>query len=64
MNVAQMIAELREEEDALTHAIAVFEKIARTRVRRRGRPPAWLVDLRNGKLGAPKRPVGRPPKKK
>jgi hypothetical protein len=42
MNVAQIVAQLRQEHESLSEAIAVLERIAGSRQRRRGRPPAWL----------------------
>lgn len=66
MNVTQMIAELHQEREALTEAMAVLEKIAQTRGKRRGRPPAWLAGLTASKMGAPraKRVVSAATKKK
>ena len=43
MNVTQIVAQLRQEREALTEAIAVLERIASSRQRGRGRPPAWLT---------------------
>jgi hypothetical protein len=45
MNVNQMIAELKLERESLTAAMSVLENIARSRGKRRGRPPAWLAGL-------------------
>ncbi len=66
MNVTQMIAELHQEREALTAAMAVLEKIAQTRGKRRGRPPAWLAGLTVSKTGAPsaKRVVSEATKRK
>ncbi len=37
-----MLAELRTEKAAIDDAIAVLERLALTRGKRRGRPPAWM----------------------
>jgi hypothetical protein len=41
--------DLRAERDSLTAAMGVLENIARSRGKRRGRPPAWLAGLSGGK---------------
>jgi hypothetical protein len=65
MNVNQMILELRAERDALTGAMAVLESIARSRGRRRGRPPAWLANLPGAKKkNRPTRTMSAATKKK
>ena len=66
MNVSQMIAELRAERDALVNAMAVLENIARSRGRRRGRPPAWLAGITAVKPApsGPKRAVSAATRKK
>jgi len=45
MDVTQMISELRAERESLTAAIAVLERMAQSRGKRRGRPPAWLANV-------------------
>jgi len=47
-----MLAELRQERDQLEEAIMTLERLARGRGRRRGRPPAWMTELKRR---------GRPP---
>jgi hypothetical protein len=37
-----MLAELRNEREAVEQAIIVLQRIAAGRGRRRGRPPAWM----------------------
>ena len=65
MNVDQMISELRAEREALTAAMSVLERIAQSRGKRRGRPPAWLSNLTAVKsAGGPKRVVSEATKKK
>jgi hypothetical protein len=45
MDVSKMIADLQAEREALTAAMSVLERIAQSRGRRRGRPPAWLAGV-------------------
>jgi hypothetical protein len=53
MDVAKMLADLRQEREALEEAILTLERLARGRGKRRGRPPGWLAEVK--KRG---RPVG------
>jgi len=55
IDVAKILAELKEEKEQLEQAILTLERLAQGRGPRRGRPPAWMSDE-----GAPKR-RGRPP---
>lgn len=41
-----MLTDLREERDQIDEAIMTLERLALGRGRRRGRPPAWLTELR------------------
>jgi hypothetical protein len=43
MDVAKILAELRQEREQIEEAIISLERLARGRGRRRGRPPAWLA---------------------
>jgi len=52
MDVLKMLADLRQERDQLEEAILTLERLARGRGRRRGRPPAWMTELKR---------KGRPP---
>ena len=52
MDIIKMLAELRQERDQLEEAILTLERLARGRGRRRGRPPAWMTELKRR---------GRPP---
>lgn len=47
-----MLAELRTEREQLIEAIAVLERLAAGREKRRGRPPAWMAEVKRR---------GRPP---
>jgi hypothetical protein len=52
MQIEKRLAELRTERDQLTEAILVMERLALGRGRRRGRPPAWMSQVKRR---------GRPP---
>jgi len=52
MDVTKMLAELRTEREAIEEAILTLERLARGRGKRRGRPPAWMTELKRR---------GRPP---
>jgi hypothetical protein len=54
IDVAKILAELKEEKEQLEQAILTLERLAVGRGPRRGRPPAWMSE------GLPKR-RGRPP---
>lgn len=54
MDVLKMLAELRQEREHIEEAILTLERLARGRGRRRGRPPAWMTELK-------RRGPGRPP---
>ena len=75
MDIMKMLAELRQEREAIEEAIITLERLARGQGKRRGRPPAWMAALKSkqeeeeesgdktdkaDKPGAKKR--GRPPK--
>ncbi len=51
MDVAKMLADLRQEREAIEEAIITLERLARGRGKRRGRPPAWLAEVK--KRGRP-----------
>jgi hypothetical protein len=55
IDVAKILAELKEEKEQLEQAILTLERLAVGRGPRRGRPPAWMSDE-----AVPKR-RGRPP---
>jgi len=52
MDIAKMLAELRQERDQVSEAIMVLERMAVGRGKRRGRPPAWMTAVKRR---------GRPP---
>jgi len=51
MDVTKILEELRREREQLEEAILSLERLARGRGRRRGRPPAWMVEAK--KRGRP-----------
>jgi hypothetical protein len=51
MDVTKMLAELRQEREAIEEAIMTLERLARGRGKRRGRPPAWMAAIK--KRGRP-----------
>ena len=52
MDINKMLAELRLEREQIEEAIMTLERLARGRGRRRGRPPAWMAQVKRR---------GRPP---
>jgi hypothetical protein len=56
MDLTRMLAELRAERDGLDQAIMVLQRLSAGQGRRRGRPPAWMSEM---KAGIKRR--GRPP---
>jgi hypothetical protein len=53
MNLTKMIAELREQKQALEETMIMLERLARSQGKRRGRPPLFLSQA--GATGARKR---------
>lgn len=64
MDVTKMLAELRQERQAIEEAILTLDRLARGQGKRRGRPPAWMAALKEKPAAAVKKPGrrGRPPK--
>jgi hypothetical protein len=62
VDVHKILADLRREREQIEEAILTLERLATGRGRRRGRPPAWMAQLKGaeGKAAEPKR-RGRPP---
>jgi hypothetical protein len=52
VDITKMLAELRTEREAVEQAIIVLQRIAAGRGKRRGRPPAWMGQVK--KRGRPK----------
>jgi hypothetical protein len=53
MDVAKILTELKEERTQIEEAILSLERLARGRVRRRGRPPAWMSEMTAKRRGRP-----------
>jgi hypothetical protein len=53
MDVSKILNELKEERAQIEEAILGLERLARGRVRRRGRPPAWMSELTAKRRGRP-----------
>jgi|HubBroStandDraft_6_1064221.scaffolds.fasta_scaffold2411740_1 hypothetical protein len=53
MDVAKILAELREERDQVEEAILSLERLAHGRGRRVGRPPAWMAQFTTKRRGRP-----------
>jgi hypothetical protein len=53
MDITKMLAELRQERAQLEEAIVTLERLAQGRGRRRGRPPAWMSELKLKRRGRP-----------
>lgn len=51
MDVARMLADLKQEREQIEEAILSLERLASGRGKRRGRPPAWLAEMK--KRGRP-----------
>lgn len=52
MDINKMLADLRTEREQIEEAIMTLERLARGRGKRRGRPPAWMSEMKRR---------GRPP---
>jgi hypothetical protein len=53
MDVSKILTELKEERSQIEEAIMSLERLARGRVRRRGRPPAWMSEITAKRRGRP-----------
>ena len=49
MDIAKMISELRAERENIEQAIIALERVARSRGKRRGRPPKWMSERTQAK---------------
>lgn len=47
MNIEKMLEELRAEREAIDEAIVTLERLGQGHRKRRGRPPAWLAEIRH-----------------
>jgi len=53
MDITKMLAELRQEREQIEEAIVTLERLSQGRGRRRGRPPAWMSELKIKRRGRP-----------
>lgn len=53
MDAMRILGELRQERAQIEEAIMSLERLARTRGRRRGRPPAWMAEVVAKRRGRP-----------
>jgi len=53
MNVMKILADLQQERQRIEEAILSLQRLARTRGRRRGRPPAWMSKMSSKRRGRP-----------
>lgn len=62
MDIHKMLAELKVEREQLEEAMMTLERLVRHRGRRRGRPPAWISQIkRRGRPpGSKNRPKNEP----
>jgi hypothetical protein len=59
MDVAKLLNELKLERERIDEAILTLERLAQGAGKRRGRPPAWLAEIRKKTT---KSPQGKPAK--
>lgn len=52
MDVARILAELREQREQIDQAILSLQRLAGNSPKR-GRPPAWMAEVQNKKRGRP-----------
>ncbi len=62
MDVAKILAELRQERELIEDAIISLERLARSRGKRRGRPPAWLAMAKKRTRATPTKAKAPQPK--
>jgi len=58
MDIQQIIIELRREKEQLEDVIMAMERLAATTGKRRGRPPAWLLEAQGKAAKDGKKPAG------
>ena len=61
MDLVKMLADLRQERQQIEEAIVTLERLANGRGKRRGRPPAWMTELK--RRGRPPGSKNRPKEK-
>ena len=58
MDITKMLDELKAEREGVEQAIIVLQRIAAGRGKRRGRPPAWMSQVK--RRGRPKGSKNKP----
>jgi hypothetical protein len=53
MDVMRVLAQLRQEREQIGEAILSLERLASSRGRGRGRPPAWMSEMTKKRRGRP-----------
>ena len=64
MDLTKIIAELRTELEAINQVLAVLDRLSRTREKRRGRPPLFLLEGLDVGAAPKRRPFSEETKKK
>lgn len=64
MNLTKMIAELREQKEALEQTMIMLERLARGQGKRRGRPPLFLSQVSGVAPAGKRRPFSAETRKK
>jgi hypothetical protein len=64
MNLTKMIAELREQKEALEQTMMMLERLARSQGKRRGRPPSFLSQANPSGSVRKRRPFSAETRKK
>jgi hypothetical protein len=64
MNLTKMIAELREQKQALEETMVMLERLARGQGKRRGRPPLFLSQASKGGAARKRRSFSAETRKK
>lgn len=64
MNLTKMIAELREQKQALEETMVMLERLARSQGKRRGRPPLFLSQASSESPARKRRPFSAETRKK
>ena len=64
MDLAKMIAELKEQKQALEETMVILERLARSQGKRRGRPPLFLSQASGVRPSRKRKPFSEATRKK